>query len=166
MNVLIAGVGHPNLKDLSFGQVLLQHLQMQPWPDFVTLENLSFGAIAVLQWFEDVPGKFDRVVFITAAERERTPGTIETYSWQFPPLDETKVQDAVAESVTGISSIDNLLLILQQFNALPANVEVIELEPIDSDIGFACSEAVTARFDEYTELVRHIALTPLPETKE
>lgn len=158
MNVLIAGVGHPNLKDLSFGQVLLQHLQTDAWPDFVTLENLSFGAIAVLQWFEDAPGKFDRVVFITAAERHRAPGTLETYRWQFPLLDETKVQDAVAESVTGIISIDNLLLILQQFHALPAEVKIIELEPVESDIGFACSEAITARFDEYTELVRRIAL--------
>lgn len=166
MNVLIAGVGHPNLKDLSFGQVLLQHLQTQPWPAFVTLENLSFGAIAVLQWFEDAPGKFDRVVFITAAERNRAPGTLETCRWQFPPLEADKVQSAVAESVTGIISIDNLLLILQQFNALPAAVEIIELEPVDSDIGFACSETVTARFDEYTELVRQIALTPLPGTKE
>lgn len=158
MNVLIAGVGHPNLKDLSFGQVLLQHLQTEAWPNFVTLENLSFGAIAVLQWFEDAPGKFDRVVFITAAERNRAPGTLETYRWQFPLLDETKVQDAVAESVTGIISIDNLLLILQQFHALPAEVEIIELEPVESDIGFACSDAITARFDEYTELVRRIAL--------
>lgn len=158
VNVLIAGVGHPNLKDLSFGQVLLQHLQTQPWPNFVTLENLSFGAIAVLQWFEDAPGKFDRVVFITAAERNRAPGMLETSRWQFPPLDETKVQDAVAESVTGIISIDNLLLILQQFHALPAEVEIIELEPVESDIGFACSETITARFEEFTELVRRVAL--------
>lgn len=158
VNVLIAGVGHPNLKDLSFGQVLLQHLQTQPWPNFVTLENLSFGAIAVLQWFEDAPGKFDRVVFLTAAERNRAPGTLETYRWQFPPLDESKVQDAVAESVTGIISIDNLLLILQQFHALPAEVEIIELEPVESDIGFACSETITARFEEFTELVRRVAL--------
>ncbi|HEX4946758.1 MAG TPA: hypothetical protein VFZ34_08850 [Blastocatellia bacterium] len=163
MNVLIAGVGHPNLTDLSFGQVLLQHLQTKAWPDFVTLENLSFGAIAVLQWFEDAPGKFDRVVFITAAERNRAPGTLETSTWQFPPLDETKVQDAVAESVTGIISIDNLLLILQQFHALPAEVEIIELEPVESDIGFACSETVTTRFEEFTELVRRIATAPLQE---
>lgn len=154
MNVLIAGVGHPNLKDLSFGQVLLQHLQQQPWPDFVTLENLSFGAIAVLQWFQDAPGKFGRVVFITAAERSRPPGTLTTYSWGFPPLDAAKVQDAVAESVTGIISIDNLLLILQQFQALPPEVEVIELEPVDTSIGFECSSAVAARFPEFTDLVR------------
>ena len=150
VKVLIAGVGHPNLKDLSFGQVLLQHLQTQPWPDFIDLENLSFGAIAVLQWFQDFPGKYQRVVFISAAERNREPGTLETYTWDFPMLDELKVQDAVAESVTGIISLDNLLLILQHFNALPAEVEVIEIEPVDSAIGFECSPAVTARFAEFS----------------
>ena len=75
MKVLIAGVGHPNLKDLSFGQVLLPHLRRQKWTESFDLENLSFGAIAVLQWFEDHPGKYDRVVFISAEREGRTPGT-------------------------------------------------------------------------------------------
>ena len=166
MKVLIAGVGHPNLKDLSFGQVLLQHLQTQPWPDFVALENLSFGAIAVLQWFEDAPGKYDRVVFITAAERNRPPGTLETSTWWFPLLDADKVQDAVAESVTGIIGIDNLLLILQQFNALPVEVEIIEIEPVDSSIGFECSPEITARFEEFSAIVRAKATAKLATKNE
>lgn len=163
MKVLIAGVGHPNLKDLSLGQVLLAHLKTLDWPEEpheIDLENLSFGAIAVLQWFEDFPGKYQRVVFLSAAERNRAPGTLETYSWDFPPLDELKVQDSVAESVTGIISLDNLLMILQHFNALPSEVEVIEIEPVDSTIGFECSPAVTARFAEFSDLVRRKATAP------
>jgi pimeloyl-ACP methyl ester carboxylesterase len=70
MKVLIAGVGHPNLKDLSFGQVLLPHLKKQKWTENFDLENLSFGAIAVLQWFQDFPDKYERVVFVSAAELE------------------------------------------------------------------------------------------------
>ncbi len=120
MKVLIAGVGHPNLKDLSFGQVLLPHLKKQDWAKDVELQNLSFGAIAVLQWFQDYPGKYERVVFISAAEREgRMPGTLDVYKWPFPVLDPEVVQECVAESVTGIISLDNLLMILQQFDALP-----------------------------------------------
>ena len=159
MKVLIAGVGHPNLKDLSFGQVLLPHLQMQEWAKKADLENLSFGAIAVLQWFQDHPGKYDRVIFVSAAEREgRTPGTLNVYKWPFPVLDAEVVQECVAESVTGIISLDNLLMILQQFNALPPDVEVIEIEPVDSEIGFECSPEITARFDEFTEIVRQKAI--------
>ena len=158
MKVLIAGVGHPNLKDLSFGQVLLPHLEKQKWSENFDLENLSFGAIAVLQWFQDHPGKYQRVVFVSAAEREgRMPGTLNTYKWDFAPLDETVVQECVAESVTGIISLDNLMSILQYFKALPPDVEVIEIEPVDSSIGFECSPEVTARFEEFSEVVREKA---------
>ncbi len=155
VKVLIAGVGHPNLKDLSFGQVLLPHLKKQKWTENFDLENLSFGAIAVLQWFQDFPGKYDRVVFVSAAEREgRAPGTLDVSQWEFAPLDEVIVQESVAESVTGIISLDNLMLILQYFKALPPEVVVLDLEPVDSNIGFECSPEITARFDEFSEIVR------------
>ncbi len=159
MKVLIAGVGHPNLKDLSFGQVLLPFLEKQKWAKEFDLENLSFGAIAVLQWFQDHPGKYDRVIFVSAAEREgRTPGTLDIFKWDFAPLDEEVVQECVAESVTGIISLDNLMQILQFFKVLPPEVFVLDLEPIDSEIGFECSPEITARFDEFAEIVKEKAM--------
>ncbi len=159
MKVLIAGVGHPNLKDLSFGQVLLPFLEKQKWVKEFDLENLSFGAIAVLQWFQDHPGKYDRVVFVSAAEREgRKPGTLDVYNWDFKSLDEEVVQECVAESVTGIISLDNLMQILQYFKALPPEVVVLDLEPIDSEIGFECSPEITERFDEFSEIVKEKAM--------
>ncbi len=158
MKVLIAGVGHPNLKDLSFGQVLLPHLKKQKWAEDFDLENLSFGAIAVLQWFQDHPGKYDRVVFVSAAERTgRNPGTLDVSKWAFAPLDEEVVQECVAESVTGIISLDNLMQILQYFKALPPEVFVLDLEPVDSEIGFECSPEITARFDEFSEIIKEKA---------
>ena len=158
MKVLIAGVGHPNLKDLSFGQIFLPHLKEQDWAASDDLENLSFGAIAVLQWFQDFPGKYERVIFISAAERAgRAPGTVALYQWDFPPLDAEAVQECVAESVTGIISLDNLLMILQHFQALPPEVEILEIEPVDANIGFECSPEITARFDEFAEIVREKA---------
>ncbi len=158
VKVLIAGVGHPNLKDLSFGQVLLPHLKKQKWTENFDLENLSFGAIAVLQWFQDYPGKYDRVVFVSAAERKgRKPGTLDVTDWKFAPLDETVVQECVAESVTGIISLDNLMMILQYFKALPPEVVVLDLEPVTSEIGFECSPEIEARFDEFSEIVREKA---------
>ena len=147
------------MKDLSFGQILLPHLKEQEWAKNVDLENLSFGAIAVLQWFQDYPYEYRRVVFISAVEREgRKPGTLEAYKYDFPQLDNEKLQECVAESVTGIISLDNLLMILQHFNALPPEVDIIEIEPVDSSIGFECSPEVSKRFGEFTEIVRKKAL--------
>ncbi|MDQ3634571.1 MAG: hypothetical protein M3405_08695 [Acidobacteriota bacterium] len=158
MKVLIAGVGHPNLKDLSFGQVLLPFLEKQKWTKGFDLENLSFGAIAVLQWFQDYPGKYDRVIFVSAAERKgRRPGTLDVYKWDFAPLDEEVVQECVAESVTGIISLDNLMQILQFFEVLPPEVFVLDLEPVDSEIGFECSPEITKRFDEFSEIIKEKA---------
>ena len=100
MKILIAGVGHPNLKDLSFGQILPPYLQEQVWAksDNVHFENLSFGAIAVLQWFQDRLDDYEKVVFVSAAERDgREPGTVNVYNWTFPELDEIAVQEAVHE---------------------------------------------------------------------
>lgn len=166
MKVLIAGVGHPNLKDLSFGQVLLPFLEKQKWTENFDLENLSFGAIAVLQWFQDFPDKYDRVVFVSAAEREgRAPGTLDVYQWDFPPLDEAAVQESVGESVTGIISLDNLMMILQYFKALPPEVVVLDLEPVDSEIGFECSPEITARFDEFSVIIREKAEAAKMESK-
>ena len=166
MKILIAGVGHPNLKDLSFGQILLPYLQEQVWAksDNVHFENLSFGAIAVLQWFQDRLDDYEKVVFVSAAERDgREPGTVNVYNWTFPELDEIAVQEAVAESVTGIISLDNLLMILQYFRVLPGSVEIIEIEPIDSGIGFECSPAITARFAEFAEIIRGSTITFIEE---
>lgn len=158
MKVLVAGVGHPNLRDLSFGQVLLGHLEKQDWTKKVDLENLSFGAIAVLQWFQDHPGKYDRVIFVSAAERDgRRRGTLDVYEWDFPELDEGTVQECVAESVTGIISLDNLLFILQHFKVLPEDVWVVEIEPVESEIGFECSAEITEKFDEYEEIIKEKA---------
>lgn len=157
MKVLIAGVGHPNLKDLSFGQVFLAHLKTIDWPENIDLENLSFGAIAVLQWFQDYPNKYEKVIFVSAAERqERGKGKLITYRWDFPQKTEAEVQDCVNESVTGIISLDNLLTILTYFKVLPQIVEVMELEPIDTEIGFECSPEIEARFDEFTEIIRNL----------
>lgn len=154
MRVLIAGVGHPNLKDLSFGQIFLEHLRQREWPETVDLENLSFGAIAVLQWFQDSPGKYAKVLFVSAVEREgREPGTINVYKYDFPPLDEEVVQGCVAESVTGIIGLDNLLAILHYFQALPPDVEIFEIEPVQSDIGFECSPEIAGRFPEFSGIV-------------
>lgn len=159
MKVLIAGVGHPNLQDLSFGQVLLGHLEKQKWPEGIDLENLSFGAIAVLQWFQDHPGRYDRVIFVSAAERAgRAGGALDVYRWDFPELDEETVQNGVAEAVTGIISLDNLLRILQYFKALPGDVWVVELEPVEKEIGFECSPEVAGKFGEYERIIREKVL--------
>ena len=50
----------------------------------------------------------------------------------------------MAEAVTGVISLDNLLIVAGFFDALPADVVVIEVEPEDEGWGEGFSPAVQA----------------------
>jgi hypothetical protein len=40
---------------------------------------------------------------------------------------------------------------------LPPEVFVLDLEPVDSEIGFECSPEITKRFDEFSEIIKEKA---------
>lgn len=158
MKVLIAGVGHPNLRDLSLGPFIVPLLRELEWPEWVEIDDLSFGAIAVMQRFQDRPSYYDRCVFISAMERGREAGRIYTYRWdgQLPSVD--AIQAHVGEAATGIISIDGLLIIAQYFNVLPHDVSVVELEPVEVRAGMTLTPQVEALLGEVVETVRRVAL--------
>jgi hypothetical protein len=73
-----------------------------------------------------------------------------------PPAEE--VQARVAEAVTGVIVLENLLVVAQQFGALPAEVFVIEIRPEVSEFGLEPSPAVAALLPEVCRLARRVAL--------
>ena len=151
-SVLVAGVGYRNLRDLSVGPALIERLRQRTWPPNVQVEDLSFGAIHVLHWLRDQP-KFDRAVLIAAAARGRKPGTIHHYAWKASTTTAEEVQQCVSEAVTGIISLQTLLTVLAYFDALPATVNVLEIEPRDTDWGTTFSPAVESALDHSVELI-------------
>ncbi len=159
LRVLIGSVGYKNLRDLSFGPLLLSCLSELGWPDTVELEDLSYGPIAVMQNWQDAPGRYQRAIFLSAVPRGRQPGTLELYQWQPPELTTDLVQERINEGVTGVISLDNLLVICQHFGVLPPEVICVEVEPVNSEFGSECSEAIVARLAAATDLVRHEALS-------
>lgn len=154
--LLIAGVGYSHLGDLSFGPHIVERLRALLWPDDVVVEDFSYGPISILHWFEECPGgRFERAVFVGAMERGRTPGTLVSYEWIPRPLDPDDVQARVAEAVTGVISLDNLLIIAQHFDLLPRETTVIEMEPVDTEFGLALSQAGQECLEEATTWIRH-----------
>lgn len=152
--ILVGGVGYPDLRDLSFGPHLIQRLREDSWGDAVVIEDLSFGPIAVVQWLEDSPGRYDRALFAGAVERGNPPGTLTHYRWPGEPLAAEEVQARVAEGVTGVISVDNLVIIAQYFGVLPADTSVIELEPVELEWGADMSELGSHRLTEALAWVR------------
>ena len=130
--ILIAGVGYQYLGDLSFGPKLVERLQEMDWPDDVRVEDFGYGPLAILDWFEESPGKrFERAILAGAVERGRKPGTLTTYDWPPGTPDPDLVQQCVLEAGAGVISLENLLVVAQHFGALPTDTSVVELEPLE-----------------------------------
>jgi len=142
LSILIAGVGYPYLRDMSLGCVVAAHMQEERWPSDVLVDDYSFGPIAVVHRWQAMDEPFDKVVFFGAVQRDKTPGEITRYRWEQPVLTNVEVQDRVAEAVTGVISLDNLLIITGAFNVLPRNTIVMEIEPADMGWGEGFSDPV------------------------
>ncbi len=152
--ILVAGVGYEYLGDLSFGPKLVERLQGMDWPEEVRVEDFGYGPIAILDWFEESPGKrFEHAILAGAMERGREPGTLTTYSWLAGTLDPDVVQERVSEALTGVISLENLLIVAQHFGALPPDTSVIELEPVEKEWSAELSVVGEERLEQAVEWI-------------
>jgi hydrogenase maturation protease len=151
--VLVAGVGYTCLGDLSVGPVLAERLAARAWPDGVVVEDLSYGPIDVLFKLQ-ASAPFAAGIFATAVARGRTPGTLHGGPWSAPRLSADELQARVAEAITGVISLDNLLCILDHFDALPPRVVVLEVEPVVETWGTEFSPPVAAALEAAEVAIR------------
>ena len=158
MGILIACVGYRFMRDLSVGPNLIPILSGIAWPEGVEVCDLHFGPIHMIHWLEERPGYYGRIVFVAAVERGRERGRVYCYRWNGALPDADEIQQRVGEGVTGVISLDNLLIVGQYFGALPADVVVVEVEPEDTGWGPGFSERVEAALPELVETVRRAVL--------
>ncbi len=152
--LLIAGVGYQYLGDLSFGPKLVERLQGITWPEEVRVEDFGYGPLAILDWFEESPGKtFERAILAGAVERGRKPGTLVTYSWMAHTPDPDLVQERILEAGSGVISLENLLIVAQHFGALPADTSVVELEPVEKEWNTEMSALGEERLEQAVEWI-------------
>lgn len=138
---LIAGVGYRNLRDLSAGNAVVDALLEREWPPGVEVEDLSYGPMDAI--FRLREARFERLFVVGAVARQRRfPGEVYRRRWRYEPEPPELVQGRVAEAVTGVISLDNLLVICAHFEALPPEVIVIEIEPEDDGWGEGFSPRV------------------------
>ena len=151
MRVLVGGVGYRNLRDGSVGPYVADTLAERAG-DGIEVEDVSYGPVAFSPNLLD-RAPYDRLVLVGAVRRGRAPATIERYRWDgaLPPRD--AIQERVAEAVTGVISLDNLLVVCGAFGGLPADVRVVEIEPVDEGWGEGFSPEVDAMMPEVLEAV-------------
>ncbi len=134
--IFIGTVGYHNLRNHSIGPALLPQLQKMQWVDGVELDELNWGPIAIVQKFQSLPIAFERVILIAAIERpERKIGDITVYKWMGRLPDEELIQRCIGDAVTGVISVENLLIIGEYFKIWKGETFVVDVEPGQEEAG-------------------------------
>ena len=132
VRALIGGVGYPDLSDHSLSWAVVSALEARSLPGGVVVEDVSYNPVAVAQRLDDEPADdpFALMVIVSAVSRGRPAGTVTAYRWDgvLPPDDE--IQRSVTDAVTGIIFLDNTLVVTRHLRSLPADVAVVEVEPL------------------------------------
>lgn len=128
--ILIGTIGYHNLGNHSIGPVLLPMLQALEWPEAVEVEEMNWGPIAIVQKFQTLKSPYDRIILLAAIEREdRSIGDIDVFRWMGRLPDEEMIQACVGDAVTGVISVENLLIIGEHFKIWPAETFIVDVEP-------------------------------------
>ncbi len=151
MRILVGGVGYRYLRDGAVGVYMTDRLAASA-TNGIEMEDLGYHPVGFTQNLQDRPD-YDRIVLVGAMTRGREPGTVTSYRWDhvLPPAKE--IQDRVSEAVTGVISLENLLIVTEAFGAFPDDVRVVEVEPADESWGDGFSPVIEAKLGEIEEAV-------------
>jgi hydrogenase maturation protease len=151
MRVLVGGVGYRFLRDDSAGPWVAEQLAERA-RNGVEVEDLSYHPVGLVHNLQERE-PYDRLVLVAAVRRGRAPGTLESYRWDGTLPSREEVQERVSEAVTGVISLDNLLVVGGSLGALPDDVRVVEIEPGEEGWGEGFTPVVEERLEELVEAV-------------
>jgi hydrogenase maturation protease len=132
----------------------MDRLEQEPWPHGVEIEDLSYGPVSVMQSLDE-RGVYDRIIIVAGVRRNRQPGVVYCSRWGHPLSDPEEVQARIAEALTGVISLENLLIIATYFGKLPRDIIVIEVEPADDGWGEGLSIEVESAVPKVIETIRY-----------
>jgi len=136
MRTTIGIVGYYGfVRSYPLGPELMERLRALHWPDDVDIREMNWGPVAIVQDFQASADKPDRVVLVGALDRGLAPGTVSCRRWAGGQLDAAAVQRRMFEAVTGVISLDNLLVIGAHFGIWPAETFSVEMQWPESGLG-------------------------------
>lgn len=160
---LIGGVGYHDLRDYSVGPAVARSLEDRSWPDAVEVRNLSYGPVDVVHRLEWAEPPVERWILVGSVRRGRPPGAVTAYRWDGVLPDDEEVQARVAEAVTGVVGLENLLVVTAALETIPPVSDVIEVEPEVEELGHTFSPAVERAAAQATDRARELGLAPPEE---
>lgn len=152
MTTLVGGVGQLYQGDLDLGRLVAERLQEEDLGPDALVEDLYYGAIAVVQRLEDLEP--DTLILVGAHERDRAPGTVERRRVDELDLSTEQVQVAVGDAGTGYVDLQLVIEVAWGLGALPDRTVVIEVEPADVGPSEELSPAAWAGLERALDLVR------------
>ena len=162
-NILIGTVGYHNLCNHSIGPILISNLREMDWPERVTIEEMNWGPIAIVQQFQAMAEPYDRVVLLVAVERpKRSIGELTLFRWTGELPDKTKIQACIGDAVTGVISVENLLVIGEFFQIWPKEVFLLDVEPGPEQAGMELSAELKNRVPEILQAIQRVSLEGTP----
>ena len=118
------------------GPELMEQLRAELRSGEVEIREMNWGPVAIVQDFQAEAGPApERIVLVGALDRGLERGTVSCRRWAGGALDPGAVQQRMFEAVTGVISLDNLLVIGAQFGIWPAQTYTVELQWPDSGLG-------------------------------
>lgn len=154
---LVGTVGYQILRNHSIGPILLPHLSSLDWPAGVSVDELNWGPIAIVQQFEAMEVPYDRVILLTAIERTgRQIGDINIFKWEGSLPDEKQIQACVGDAATGVISVENLLVIGQYFKIWPKEVFLVDVEPGPETAGEHLTEDVAVLVPQVIQKIKNL----------
>lgn len=154
----IGTVGYHNLRNHSIGPALLPQLQKMQWMEGVDVDELNWGPIAIVQKFQSLPTPYNRVILIAAIERpERKIGDITVYKWMGKLPDEELIQRCVGDAVTGVISVENLLIIGEHFKIWTGETFVVDVEPGPEEAGEDFTEEMQQAIPDLILTLQHLS---------
>lgn len=166
---LVGTVGYHVLGNHSMPPMLFSHLQKLDLPEYVKVDELNWGPVAVVQMFEAEQPPFERVVILCAIEREgRNIGDIDILKWGGGLPDEQQIQACVGDAATGVISVENLLVIGEYFKVWKDEVYLVDVEPGMEIAGEKLTDEMESKIPDIISVIRSLAtgkLTGLQEMK-
>jgi hypothetical protein len=150
--VLIGGVGQLYQGDLDVGRLLVEELGEHDLGPGVVVEDLHYGAVAVVQRLQEL--KVQALVLVGAEQRGRRPGTVDRRVVIPEDQPVERVQAAVGDAVTGYVGIDLIIEVAHALGVLPSHTVAIEVEPVLTVSSEALSNEVTSVLGDLVDLIR------------
>jgi hypothetical protein len=136
MRTIVGIVGYYGfVRGYPLGPELMERLRAQPWSGQIEIREMNWGPVAIVQDFQARPEPPERVVLVGALDRGLAAGTVSCRRWVGGALDAAAVQRRMFEAVTGVISLDNLLVIGAHFGVWPRETFTAELQWSESGLG-------------------------------